>query len=257
MCTTVERAAGTPYPCRGTLPPLGGHYPRLPTRLPGALHVYLALHHRSEARLCVLRPPRRTHAPPPPMSLPPSLNFAGIQAIAGGYIDQANMPPECLTAADDTIDDGTLVAHGKDTVAVENAARVAMTRPFLLALPNSMDGTACSSTLPPRPHSARPRLGSVHSVHPMRQDGSWRGLLPSPAPPRSPASSAGERVMRSTSARVASSTPTAPHFQASSPPAIKTPQPGVTACSRKRLAQPWPITCTAATYRPTVNTMSP
>jgi hypothetical protein len=191
------------------------------------------------------------------MSLPPSLNFAGIQAIAGGYIDQANMLPECLTTADDTIDDGILVAHGKDPVAIENAARVAMTRPFLLALTNSMDGPACSSTLPPRLHSARSRLGSAHSVHPMRQDGGRRGFLPPPAPPLCPASSAGEQVLRSTSARVASSTPTATYFQASPPPAIKTPQPGVTACSRKRLALSWPITCTTATYRPTVNTMSP
>ncbi len=75
----------------------------------------------------------------PPMSLPPSLNFAGIRAIAGCYIDQANMLPECLSTADDMIDDGILVAHGKDPVAVENAARVAMTRPFLLALLNGME----------------------------------------------------------------------------------------------------------------------
>ena len=42
----------------------------------------------------------------PPMSLPPSLNFAGTQAIAGCYIDQANMLPECLSTADGMIDDG-------------------------------------------------------------------------------------------------------------------------------------------------------
>ncbi len=75
----------------------------------------------------------------PLMSLPPSPNSAGIQAIAGGYIDQANMLPECLNTADDMIDDGILVSHGTDPVVVENAARVALTRPFLLALLNGME----------------------------------------------------------------------------------------------------------------------
>jgi hypothetical protein len=75
----------------------------------------------------------------PLMSLPPCPNSAGIQAIAGGYIDQANMLPECLDTADDMIDDGILVSQGTDPVVVENAARVAMTRPFLLALLNGMD----------------------------------------------------------------------------------------------------------------------
>ena len=59
---------------------------------------------------------------------------AGIHAIAGGYIDQANMIRACLSAAEDMIDDGALVADGEDPIVVENAARTAIYRPFLLAL---------------------------------------------------------------------------------------------------------------------------
>ena len=59
---------------------------------------------------------------------------ADVLAIAGGYIDQAVMMPECLDKAEDMIDNGIFSANAANPEMVDNAARAAMARPFLQAV---------------------------------------------------------------------------------------------------------------------------
>jgi hypothetical protein len=75
----------------------------------------------------------------PLMDTAPTAPFsAEIRAIAGGYIDQANMWPECLRVATDMIDGDIFTGHGGNPALAGNAAHTAMARPFLLALLHGM-----------------------------------------------------------------------------------------------------------------------
>jgi hypothetical protein len=75
----------------------------------------------------------------PLMSTTPTTPYAAeIMAIAGGYIDQANMWPECFRVAMDMIDGDIFSGHGGNTSLASNAAHTAMARPFLLALLHGM-----------------------------------------------------------------------------------------------------------------------
>eukprot|EP00291_Cryptomonas_curvata_P030757 CAMPEP_0172214092 /NCGR_PEP_ID=MMETSP1050-20130122/37968_1 /TAXON_ID=233186 /ORGANISM="Cryptomonas curvata, Strain CCAP979/52" /LENGTH=769 /DNA_ID=CAMNT_0012895021 /DNA_START=580 /DNA_END=2888 /DNA_ORIENTATION=- len=67
------------------------------------------------------------------------LHAAAIHAIAGGYIDQAVMLRKCVETADDMIDSGIFSSRSSNPALGENAARVAMARPFLLALLHGME----------------------------------------------------------------------------------------------------------------------
>jgi hypothetical protein len=69
---------------------------------------------------------------------PSDPHAAEIMAIAGGYIDQANMWPECLRVATDMIDSGIFTGYGGNPALASNAAHTAMSRPFLLALLHGM-----------------------------------------------------------------------------------------------------------------------
>jgi hypothetical protein len=75
----------------------------------------------------------------PLMATDPTAPYAAeITAIAGGYIDQANMWPECLRVATDMIDGDIFTGYGGNPALSSNAAHTAMARPFLLALLHGM-----------------------------------------------------------------------------------------------------------------------
>ena len=77
----------------------------------------------------------RARAMLPLMNTDPLAPYAAdILAIAGGYIDQAVMMPECLDKAEDMIDNGIFSANALNPEMVDNAARAAMARPFLQAI---------------------------------------------------------------------------------------------------------------------------
>ena len=71
----------------------------------------------------------------PLMDLPPHAPHAtAVHAIAGGYNDQAVMLRACLDTANDRIDSGVFSASTGNPALGENAAWVALARPFLLVL---------------------------------------------------------------------------------------------------------------------------
>jgi hypothetical protein len=59
----------------------------------------------------------------PLMEMAPTTPYAAeIMAIAGGYIDQANMWPNCLRVATDMIDGNVFTGHGGNPALASNAA---------------------------------------------------------------------------------------------------------------------------------------